>query len=225
MKLDVCEKTNKFIEENLGLVRLCAKRFVCRNLEYDDIFQAGCLGLVKAARKFDKTRGVKFSSYAVPTILGEIKQLFSNNSQLKTSRSLKELALRIKKENDEYFKNNNKQLTISELSQILQVDTHKIIEAIEYSNISLDSELGASSGAGYWTSSEPYVEFDENGISEKICIKNAIGKLDKNDRIIVYLRFFLYKTQSHVAKVLKTNQVKISRREKFILNFLKHKLY
>lgn len=120
-------------EDNLGLVHLCANRFRGRGIEYDDLYGAGCMGLVKASRAFDASRGVKFSTYAVPVILGEIKRLFRDGGTVKVSRSLKELSLKITRASQTFAHKNGREPTVSELSDITGADPDDVIEALNAS--------------------------------------------------------------------------------------------
>ncbi|MDE5916993.1 MAG: sigma-70 family RNA polymerase sigma factor, partial [Oscillospiraceae bacterium] len=120
-------------EEHLGLVRLCANRFRGRGIEYDDLYSAGCIGLLKATEAFDCDRGVKFSTYAVPVILGEIKRLFRDGGSVKVSRSLKELSLKTVKARDELSKILGREPTIKELSERMETDECQIAEALSVS--------------------------------------------------------------------------------------------
>jgi len=143
-------KEEEFIKENLGLVHSCCRRFTGRNIEYDDLFQAGCVGLLKASRDFDETRGFMFSTYDVPVILGEIKRLFRDGGAIKVSRSLKELSLKVVRLGEQFEKQKGRAATVSELAELLSVTTDEINEAI---NISVPP------------TSLTY--YDENGIKEK----------------------------------------------------------
>ena len=109
------------IESNMGLVHSCAHKFKGRGIEYDDLFQAGCMGLIKAADAFDTTRGVRFSTYAVPVILGEIRRLFRDGGSIKVSRSIKELAMKIFRLREEYTRQNSREPSLSEIAAILEV--------------------------------------------------------------------------------------------------------
>lgn len=120
----------EWICANIGLVHACAKRFTGRGMEYDDLFQAGCMGLVKAADGFDESRGLKFSTYAVPVILGEMRRLFRDGGTVKVSRSLKELALRATREREGYIHREGREPTIGELADLLGVDAEQAAEAL-----------------------------------------------------------------------------------------------
>ena len=125
MPLKQCSR-DEFIENNLGLVHACANRFRGRGIEYDDLYSAGCMGLVKAYDAFDEERGVQFSTYAVPVILGEIKKLFRDGGSVKVSRSLKELSLKINAARDTLQKKTGAQPTVGELAAYLQVSPEPV---------------------------------------------------------------------------------------------------
>ena len=113
------ENKQEIAKANLGLVHACAKRFKGRGIEYDDLFSAGCVGLLKAINNFDWNRGIKLSTYAVPVILGEIKQLFRDSGTVKVSRSLKELSLKASKISDEYLRQHGEEITVNKLAELL----------------------------------------------------------------------------------------------------------
>ncbi|HCA28686.1 MAG TPA: flagellar biosynthesis protein FliA, partial [Ruminococcaceae bacterium] len=115
-------KREDVICNNIGLVHSCARRFIGRGIEYDDPFQAGCMGLVKAADGFDEERGLKFSTYAVPVILGEIRRLFRDGGAVKVSRSLKELSMRAARERENFISNEGREPTVSEMADLLGVE-------------------------------------------------------------------------------------------------------
>ena len=117
-------------EENLGLVHLCANKFRGRGIEYDDLYSAGCIGLLKAVKAFDTERGVKFSTYAIPVILGEIKRLFRDGGTVKVSRSLKELALKLQRLREEFLLSNFREPSISELARLADADESDVSEAL-----------------------------------------------------------------------------------------------
>ena len=210
---------SSMIENNMGLVYACVKRFVGRGIEYDDLVQAGSMGLIKAVDGFDESRGFKFSTYATPVILGEIKRLFRESGSVKVSRSIKDLSMKIARTIDEFkAKNEGRSPKISELSKIIEVDESKIIEAISSMTtpLSLVTEDDESIDV-------PVDSHDEM-ITELLSLRQAICDLPENDKMIIMLRFFKNQTQSNVAKILGITQVQVSRREKKILNLLKSKI-
>ena len=214
---------DQFIKNNLGLVKVCAKRFINKGIEFDDLFSAGCMGIVKAYNAFDESKGVKFSTYAVPVILGEIKRLFRDGGTIKVSRSIKELALKIKKQREILIQQTGKEPKLSELASKLKVTPEQVAEASCALNpaISLTepSDDDANSTQIDIKTKEPDLK-----LTDKIVIKDAILSLNKKDRCLIYMRYFSGNTQTETAKKLKMTQVQVSRREKKILAILKTKL-
>lgn len=207
---------SRMIEENMGLVHACAHKFKGKGIEYDDLFQAGCMGLVKATDAFDTQRGVRFSTYAVPVILGEMRRLFRDGGTVKVSRSLKELSMKVVREREKFAKETGREATIGELSQRLGVEEEAVVEA-----------LGASAPVVSLTSDEDSSEIDlpvsspEELLSDLISLKQMLGQLEERDRKLIQLRYFQNKTQVQTAKELDMTQVQVSRREKKILLWLR----
>lgn len=207
------------IESNIGLVHACARRFKGKGIEYDDLFQAGCMGLVKATDAFDSQRGVRFSTYAVPVILGEIRRLFRDGGTVKVSRSLKELSLKAAREREHFTQKEGREPTISELSSLMEVSEETLVEA-----------LGASAPPLSLTHEEDSCEFDlpvdspEEALADRISLNQVIGQLESRDQQLIILRYFENQTQTQVAEALGMTQVQVSRREKKILLSLREKL-
>ncbi len=210
---------NSIIEQNIGLVKSCISKFLFKSSDYEDIFQAGCLGLTRAAKKFDPNFGTKFSSYAVPFILGEIKDFFHNNNKLKLSRNHQKIYGMINIEKEKFYNENNREPTLLELSEKLDIPTEDILEALESHQTvsSIDDD-------NYSEKSEISEESHEKLVNTRIDIRNAIDKLSPEDQKIIKMRFFESKTQSDSAKILGMTQVQISRREKKILKYLRASL-
>ena len=214
-------KSDTFIEENLGLVHLCANRFRGRGIEYDDLYGAGCIGLMKATSSFDTTRGVKFSTYAVPVILGEIKRLFRDGGALKVSRSLKELSLRIVRTREQFTITTGREPTISELADLVEAKEEQVIEALGVSMppISLTESNEDSDGQIDIPIEAPDIE-----IGDLISLRQVMKSLESNDQKLLYLRYFENKTQTETANALNMTQVQVSRREKKLLLHLRELL-
>ncbi|MBQ8568857.1 MAG: sigma-70 family RNA polymerase sigma factor [Oscillospiraceae bacterium] len=211
-------------ENNLGLVHLCANRFRGKGIEYDDLYGAGCVGLVKASKAFDKNRGVQFSTYAVPVIMGEIKRLFRDGGTLKVSRGLRELSLKISRERDKFQLRHGREPLISELAELLEVSAEDVAEAINVSRpvISLtrsseDEDEGQNDIA---VSPSP----DEE-MADRLSLMQVMDSLSAEDRRLIYLRYFRDMTQVNTAKELNMTQVQVSRREKKILTWMKGQFY
>lgn len=213
MLKEKCER-DRFIETNLGLVHSLCKRFVGRGIEYDDLYQAGCIGLIKATDAFDEDRGLCFSTYAVPVILGEIKRLFRDGGAVKVSRSVKELGLKITYEKQKLEQKLCREPKISEIAEALGIGAEEVTEALcaAQPTVSLTYE----SEDGVCEIGLPTVS-TEDEISDKLLIDFAMDKLSDTERKIVELRYYKSFTQNKTAKLLNMTQVQVSRAEKKIL--------
>ena len=211
----------EFIQNNLGLVHACAGRFRGRGIEYDDLYSAGCMGLVKACDNFDESRGVCFSTYAVPVILGEIKKLFREGGTVKVSRSLKELGLRVNAAREHHRKLCGTEPTLSQLAEELGESVENITLAIQAAQpaLSLTPE-----GENSDRQIDIPVESPEEELADKIGLAEVLESLPEEDRLLIRLRFYANRTQSETAKVLHTTQVQISRRERKILRKMRERL-
>lgn len=208
-------------QENLGLVHLCANRFKNRGIEYEELFSAGCVGLIKAVRAFDADRGVLFSTYAVPVILGEIKRLFRDGGAIKVSRGTKELSLRLARLREKFMLQNGSEPTVSQLAALAQASEESVIEALNVSAAPLS--LTEENEDGTRQIDIPTEPPDEE-IAERLSLRKVLSELEERDRKLIYLRYFKNLTQTQTAKVLGMTQVQVSRREKKILSGMKEKL-
>lgn len=208
-------------EENLGLVHLCANRFRNRGVEYEELYSAGCIGLLKAIKVFDETRGVKFSTYAVPVILGEIKRLFRDGGTVRVSRGLKELYIKVNREREVYLSKYGKEPTITELAETLNIDEYNISLAMSSSlpPISLTETDEDGGGQLDIPTASPDTE-----IGNTIALNQILNSLEEKDRNMIILRYYKNMTQSQTAEVLGMTQVQVSRREKKILAHMKEEL-
>lgn len=220
----VSDKTRRsaFIEKNLGLVHACAGRFRGRGIEYDDLYSAGCMGLVKACDGFDETRGVCFSTYAVPVILGEIKKLFRDGGTVKVSRSIKELGLRISVARERHMKMYGAEMTVGQLAEELGEAPEAIALAIRASMPAMS--LTPESDDGEDRQLDIPVASPEEELADKISLEEVLDSLSESDRTLIRLRFYGNRTQSDTAKMLHTTQVQVSRRERKILQMMRAKL-
>ncbi len=209
------------VQDNIGLVWSSVGKFTNRGIEPDDLFQIGAIGLIKCIKKFDTSFDVKFSTYAVPMIIGEIKRFLRDDGIIKVSRPLKELAMKGKQVIDKLSKELGRTPTINEVSTVLECDTNDLILALE-ANKNVES-LYATVHQG---DGQPVFLIDKvqkrNGESEekivdKLSLKQIIGKLETKERQIIVLRYFHDKTQSDVAKIVGVSQVQVSRIEKKVL--------
>jgi RNA polymerase sporulation-specific sigma factor len=221
------EALNKVIEMNLPLVSSVSKKFLNRGYEYEDIFQIGSIGLVKAVNNFDPSYNVKFSTYAVPMIIGEIKRFFRDDGIIKVSRNVKNLARKLHYDKEKLTKELNRTPTIEELSEFSGVKKEDVLMATEsllgmhylYDTIHQDD---GSPVLLIDKLSEKSQEDKE--VIDRLALKEAIGTLDMKARQIIMLRYFKDKTQIQVAKMLGISQVQVSRIEKKVLKQMTEKL-
>ena len=211
---------NEFAKAHLGLVHACCKRFKGKGIEYEELYSAGCLGLAKAINNFDESRGLQFSTYAFPVIMGEIKRLFRDGGSVKVSRSLKELSLKISRINNEYSLKNGRDLSVNELAEKLCVTPEQITEALNSAQpaVSIDYEDDETAAP---VIPSPDIQYE---ITERLSLINAIGTLEEKDRKIINLRYYQSKTQVQTAKILNMTQVQVRRREKKILTLIRQKM-
>ena len=218
---------NELIEMNLPLVSSISKKFLNRGYDYEDIFQIGSIGLIKAVNNFDLTYNVKFSTYAVPMIIGEIKRFLRDDGMIKVSRNVKSLARKVNFYKEILTKKLKRSPTIEELADYANVDKEEILFAIESSNSLqyLYDTIHQDDGAPVLLIdklSEKGV--DDGNIIERIALKEALQSLDSKARQIIVLRYFKDKTQVQVAKMLGISQVQVSRIEKKVLSQMRKKL-
>ncbi|HEZ7985885.1 MAG TPA: sigma-70 family RNA polymerase sigma factor [Ruminococcus sp.] len=207
-------------EENLGLVHLCANKFRNRGIEYDELYSAGCIGLLKAVKAFDANRGVRFSTYAVPVILGEIKRLFRDGGAIRVSRSLKELSVRVQKLCEEFRRREGREPSISELAAISGESEADISEALCVSQ----PLLSLTSGDDEEGQIDVPVESPDESIVDLLALRQIMARLEPNDRALLELRYFRNLTQSKTAQALGMTQVQVSRREKKLLAQMRKEL-
>lgn len=203
---------NELIEQNLRLVHACAHRFEGKGIEYDDLYSAGCVGLIKAADRFDRNKGFRFSTYAVPVILGEIKQLFRSGGSVKVSRSLQELSLRAQKLCESYRAEHDGEIAITDLAEQLGVDVYQAAQALSVSKAVL-SLSGEEESGGV----DVPVPSPEEKLTERLSLREVINALSDDERMLIIQRYYRHKTQQQTADTLGTTQVQISRKEKKIL--------
>lgn len=205
----------------MALVHSCAQRFRGRGIEYDDLFQAGCLGLIKAAENFEESRGLRFSTYAVFLILGEMKLLFREGGTVTMSRALRELSVKAARERDKFLQREGRQPSIGELAEILGVEPEQAAQALEASQPALSLTDSGEDGGGQ---TDVAVDSGEDAALERLSLRQAVQELAPRDRNIVYLRYCKSSTQTETARRLGMTQVQVSRREKVILQQLRLKL-
>ena len=205
---------DQFIESNLPLVHSLCKRFIGRGIEYDDLYQAGCIGLVKAADGFDQTRGLCFSTYAVPVILGEIRRMFRDGGSVKVSRSLKELSLKVTRAKSVLELKLSREPTVSELAAELGVTPEEITEAQSAAQPIVSLTYESDDGI---CEADVSVAGPEDLLTNKLLLQQAFKHLNDTEQQIIRCRYFEYLTQNETAERLGMSQVQVSRAEKKIL--------
>lgn len=216
------DEREKLITENMGLVHSCAGRFKGKGVEYDDLFQAGCVGLVKAADGFDANRGFAFSTYAVPVILGEIRRIFRDGGTVKVSRMLKEKSRSALAEREKLTLALDREPTLHELAEALGLDVQETAHILNAAMpaLSLTAQEDSSKTAQF----DIPVDSQDNEIADRIALHQAMVTLSERDRRLIELRYFKGLTQSKTANTLGMSQVQVSRREKAILIELRKNL-
>lgn len=218
---------NKLVEINLPLVSAITKKFLNRGYEYEDIYQIGCMGLIKAVNNFDSSYGVKFSTYAVPMIMGEIKRFIRDDGMIKVSRSVKTTARKLHYDKEALVKELNREPTLDELANYSGIEKEEIIFATESANSMqyLYDTIHQQDGAPIMLIDRLSDNYEENSdLVNRLALKEVIGNLDIKSRQIITLRYFKDKTQVEVAKMLGISQVQVSRIEKKVLKIMKEKL-
>lgn len=211
--------SDEFVEKNMGLVHSLANRFRNRGIEYEELFSAGCVGLVKAAKGFDESRGLQFSTYAVPVILGEIKRLFRDGGTIKVSRGLKELSLKVVRLREQMAKDGIEP-RLSDIAERMGITMEQVSEALSVSLPPLSLTDSEGEGGEY----DLPVEAPQVKLTELVALKQSLGMLSAEDRRLIILRYWGDKTQGEIGVILGMSQVQVSRRERKILEDLRKQL-
>lgn len=209
---------DEFIEGNLPLVHKLANRFRGRGVEYEELYAAGCVGLVKAVDRFEPERGLCFSTYAVPVILGEIRRLFRDGGSVKISRSLKELSVKDARLRDQLSANGEPR--ISDIAQALGVTPEEAAEALCAGIPPVSLDHGGDDGEPLPVPSAS----GEDALIDRLALRQCLSELSGEDREILMLRYFRRKTQCETAQILGMTQVMVSRRERKLLKELREQL-
>ncbi len=219
------EARDLIVQKNMRLVWSVVQRFLNRGYEPDDLFQIGCIGLLKSVDKFDLSYDVKFSTYAVPMIIGEIQRFIRDDGTVKVSRSLKETGNKIRKAKDELSKQFGRVPTIVEIAEHLEITPEDVVLAQEASRApsSIHETVYENDGDPI-TLLDQIADNNETKWFDKIALKEAIRELDERERLIVFLRYYKDQTQSEVATRLGISQVQVSRLEKKILQQMKDRM-
>ena len=213
------------VQHNSPLIKTVVRWFKGKGVENDDLFQLGCLGFLKAINRFDCSYNVKFSTYVVPMIVGEIKRFMRDDGTIKVSRAIKSLSVKINKFLDCFFVENGRSATLNEIANHFEVDEHEVVMAMDSAKmpISLYMPFDDEEEAGLTLLDR--VEDQKDGeFVDKFAIKDMIDKLNERDKKIILMRYFYDKTQSEIAKRLGVSQVQVSRLENKILENLRKRL-
>lgn len=215
------------VEQNLGLVHSIVKKFIGRGYDADDLFQIGCIGIIKAVDKFDLSYNVRFSTYAVPMIMGEIKRFLRDDGIIKVSRSLKEIAAKACVTKEVMEKELGREVTVGEIAERLGESTENVVMAMDASGPTeslYKSVHQGERGDIYLIDKLAEDNGGEDGMVDRIALRQLIEKLCDRDKKIILLRYFKGKTQREISVILGISQVQVSRLEKKILNELRFKL-
>lgn len=212
------QERDEFIESNLPLVHKLANRFRGRGVEYEELYSAGCVGLIKACDRFEPERGLCFSTYAVPVILGEIRRLFRDGGSVKMSRGLKELSVKAARERDRLSANGEPR--VSDIAKALGVSQEEAAEALCAAVPPVSLNSGGNEGEELTVSCDS----GEEKLIDRLALRQCLAELTGTDRDIVILRYFRGKTQCETAQILGLTQVMVSRRERRLLSSLREQL-
>jgi len=215
---------DELVRSNVGLVSTVVKRFMSRGYEYEDLFQIGCIGLLKAIKNFDTSYNVRFSTYAVPMIMGEIKRFMRDDGPIKVSRNLKETGRKVRQVKEKLSKKYGRDVTVEEVAMELCITCEDVVmgmeslAAPEYLYDTIRQDDGA-----------PVMLIDKIGedkdygsdVIDKVALKELINELDPKSRQVIMLRYFKDMTQQQVAEMLGISQVQVSRIEKKVLEYMK----
>lgn len=220
------EATETLISGNFPLIKAIVKGYLNKGTEYDDLYQIGCVGFLKAIKNFDPSYDVKFSTYAVPMISGEIKRFLRDDGSIKVSRSIKTLSIKLKAYIEKKKNEGEETPNVNELAKIFAVDKEDVVIALDSAQqtISLHARIDEDD-----PNSQNIIDkiavFDKNDeMLDKLILKNEIMNLPEREKKIILLRFYRGKTQSEIAEILDVSQVQVSRMETKIINQLRNKL-
>lgn len=215
----VIDKRSQMIEENIGLVHSVAKRFKGRGVDYEDLFQSGCIGLIKAVDNFDESLGYQFSTYAVPVIMGEIKRVFRDGGAIKVGRSLKEKSLKAQTLRERFLKKELREPTVSELAEMLSCDINETAEILNVINPMLSiNQFGEEGSADFDIPVD-----DTEKLFDRLSLSQLIDTLDNDEKKLIDCRFYKGQTQTVTANSMGISQVQVSRKEKAILRKLRER--
>ena len=214
------------VNENSPLIKSVVKWFKDKGIENEDLYQLGCLGFLKAINNFDCSFNVKFSTYVVPMVVGEIKRFMRDDGAVKVSRAIKSQNIKINKFVDDFFAVNNRRPTIQEIAKTFHIQEQEVVMVMDSAKmpVSLFAPFDDGEEEGLTVIDRFDSESGGSDFVENLALKEVIEKLEDRDKKIILLRYFQDKTQSEIAKVLGVSQVQVSRLENKILDTLKKKL-
>ncbi|WP_058485809.1 RNA polymerase sporulation sigma factor SigF [Defluviitalea phaphyphila] len=215
---------DQLVEENIGLVWSIVKRFKNRGYDMEDLFQIGSIGLIKSIDKFDLNYNVKFSTYAVPMIMGEIKRFMRDDGMIKVSRSLKEIGAKARILKEKFIKNMEREPTVQELANELGIEVEELVMAIEANNEVESLQAIIHEGEGNPIRLIDKLDTSVNNeinMIDKIALEQIIEKLNPKEKQIIKMRYFSDKTQTEIANIIGISQVQVSRIEKRILKSMR----
>lgn len=212
--------------ENSPLIKSIIKRYIGKGIEYDDLFQLGSMGFIKAVKNFDTSFNVKFSTYVVPMIIGEIKRFMRDDGTIKVSRSIKSTNIQINRYVERFVKENGDKPTIEQIAKHFEIDAQEVVFIMDSARMPISLYTPFEDGENKsLLLIDRYVQ-DNSGdeMFENIALKEALKNLEERDKMIILMRYYRDKTQSEIAKELKISQVQVSRLEMKILNKMREKL-
>ena len=215
----------KLISMNAPLIKSIVKRYLNKGVEYDDLYQLGALGFVKAIINYDAAFNVKFTTYAVPMIAGEIKRFLRDDGSIKVSRSLKHAAIRIKNYIEDYVKENGNNPSLENISNNLNIELDEVILAMNANTNPLSLNEQAGEGNENLTLMDKITDsFSQENLIDKLALRDAISSLNSREKQVILLRYYFDKTQTEIAKELGVSQVQISRIENKVIEKMREEL-
>lgn len=216
----------KLLVENTSLIKSIIKRFIRKGVEYDDLFQLGCLGFVKAIANFDESFNVRFSTYAVPMVVGEIKRYLRDDGAIKVSRLIKSLSYKINQYTEERLQMGEPSPTVAEIAEAFGVEEEEVALAIGSAKplVSLSEPVVGDADKPVELIEKLPAEEGEDEMVDRIMLRQVIDELPQREKKIIILRYFRDKTQSEIAKELGVSQVQVSRLEQSTLKKLRAKM-
>lgn len=220
------DATEKLVQGNFPLIKVIVKKYLNKGVEYDDLYQLGCVGFLKAIKNFDETIGVKFSTYAVPMIAGEIKRFLRDDGMIKVSRSIKSLAIKIRNLNEQIKNEGKEPLHVDEIAKYFGVDLEDVVIALDSSQqvLSIQAKIDEDDPNSQSVIDKIAVSDKSDEMIDRFILKDEISKLPEKEKKIILLRYFRGKTQGEVADLLGISQVQVSRIESKIIQSLRKRM-